>query len=244
MITALIVDDEPGCRESLQNLLARHCPEVQVIGQADSPKAAREIILSQQPQLVFLDVEMPMGTGFDLLKSLPAIDFSVIFVTAYDHYAIKAFRVSAVDYLLKPVDVAQLKEAVGKVKAQLNDSGNDRLQTLLENVSGKVKKVAFPTGQEVRICKVDTIVRARSEDNYCHVYFENGTSLFISKTIKWVAELLEGQRFLRVHQSHLINLDHVEGYTRTGGGEVFMSDGEKVPVSSRKKDELLKALNL
>lgn len=245
MITALIIDDEEDCRETLAHFAARHCPQLKVVAMADSAASGKAAIEKHKPQLVFLDVEMPMGTGFDLLRSLSNTDFELIFTTAYDQYAIQAFRVSAVDYILKPIDIDELKVAVEKVEERLKASVADgRLSVLLDNISegGPSRRVAFPSGQGMRFCRIDQIIRARSEDNYCHIFFDDGTKLFISKTIKWVTELLQDQSFMRIHQSHLVNLAHVQEYNRSAGGFIRMSDGAEVPVSTRKREAFLNAV--
>ena len=246
MITALIVDDEPGCRESLEHFVDRHCPQLTVVGMADSVATAWEAIREHQPQLVFLDVEMPMGTGFDLLKSLPKIDFEVIFVTAYDQYAIQAFRFSAIDYLLKPINILELKAAAEKVQARIEGAGRQQhYDVLLDNVADPralPRKVAFPTSKGLSFCEVSDIVRCQANDNYTTIFLLDGTKFMISKTVKWVDELLSDFEFFRVHQSHLVSLAHIKEYQRTAGGSILMIDGTEVPISQRKKEGFLKLI--
>ena len=241
-IKAIIVDDEEHCRSSLKKQIEWSCPQVEIIAEASSASDARALIKELQPELVFLDIEMPGGSGFDLISSFEEINFSIIFTTAYDEYAIKAFKVNAVAYLLKPIDGAELAASVTKIIEERSDSVGKSLEDLMcylrSQVSG-LKKVAFPVADGLEFVIVDDIIRCESEGSYCHIYIKNNNKLFLSKTLKQVTELINSEKFTRVHHSHLVNMDYVKKYIRGKGGQVIMDDGSSIPVSRTKKDGFL-----
>lgn len=241
-IRAIIVDDEAHCRSSLSKQLEWSCEDVKIVGSASSAKEARALILELDPEIVFLDIEMPGGSGFDLLESLDEISFSVIFTTAYDEYALKAFKANAVAYLLKPIDGAELEDAVAKVRfGQTDQMGKklEQLMTYLRMQGASTKKVAFPVSEGLEFVIVDDIIRCESEGSYCHIYIHNQSNLFLSKTLKQVSELINSEKFVRVHHSHLVNMDYVKKYIRGKGGQVIMDDGTSIPVSRTRKDDFL-----
>lgn len=243
---AILVDDENGSRESLALLLEKYCPQVQVLAKADSMTSALTAIQKYEPELVFLDIEMPNGSGFDLLEKIKDIDFDVVFITAYDHYAIRAIKFSAVDYLLKPVDPEDLKHAVKRVeeKRLSKKSLGDKYKTLLSNVKSesKLKKVAIPDGDGLVFINLTDIIRCDSDGNYTYFILNNGKKIMSSRTLGEYEEMFEGENFFRIHRSHLVNLDHVKKYIKGEGGYVVLSDNSQVEVSRRKKIEFLEKL--
>lgn len=241
MIKAVIIDDEEHCRETLTLQLEKYCPDVSVVAAFRSATEGLRYLLATPPDLVFLDVEMPQMNGFELLEKLPAIPFGLIFTTGYDRYAIKAIQFSALDYLLKPIDKDDLQKAVAKYQRQSVSQMAQQIEILMEKLGSKKgrQKIALPTTHGFDVIPTDTIVRCEADDNYTHVWLKNGKSLFVSRTLKEIEELLVGDTFLRVHQSHLINLDELLRYVRGEGGYVIMSDNASVPVSKSRKEKLL-----
>ncbi|MBI2269639.1 MAG: response regulator transcription factor [Bacteroidetes bacterium] len=243
---AILVDDENGSRESLALILEKYCPQVHILAKADSMTSALTAIQKYEPELVFLDIEMPNGSGFDLLEKIKDIDFDVVFITAYDHYAIRAIKFSAVDYLLKPIDPEDLKHAVKRVeeKRLSKKSLGDKYKTLLSNVKSesKLKKVAIPDGDGLVFINLTDIIRCDSDGNYTYFILNNGKKIMSSRTLGEYEEMFEGENFFRVHRSHLVNLDHVKKYIKGEGGYVVLSDNSQVEVSRRKKIEFLEKL--
>jgi two-component system LytT family response regulator len=229
----------------LSLMLKQHCPDVHVTAEAGSVAEAYEMILELKPDLVFLDIKMDDGTGFDLLKKFDKLDFHVIFVTAFEEYAVKAFRFSAVDYLLKPVEAEDLIAAVGKVRSMQNAETEQRFSTLAWNMSDVPrgdKKLVLRTHDKFHFIRVPDILYCESDGNYSTFYLENGFKVMVSKSLKEYEDLLEGYPFFRPHKSYLINLSYVTGYEKGEGGFIIMSDHARIPVSFRKKDEFLKIM--
>jgi two-component system LytT family response regulator len=245
-VHAIIVDDEPYASQVLATLLGKQCPEVVVIAVCNDAREAKELIKTQQPQLVFLDIEMPHLNGFGLLQELRPFNFEVIFTTSYDQYAIQAIRFSALDYLLKPVDAHELKTAVEKFMQRAAPSLPQQLDILLSKFhqinNSTTGRIALPTMEGLQIIAVSDIIYCSSSSNYTILILKNKQKLTISRTLKEVEEMLEPHRFLRVHHSYLVNLDEVRTYIRGEGGSVVMSDGSSVDVSRSKKETLLKNL--
>lgn len=243
MIKAIIVEDEANNRENLRLALQAYCPEVAVIGEADSALTAIDLIRECSPDLVFLDIAMPMGNGFDLLESLPAITFDIIFVTAFDQYAIRAIKFAAVDYLLKPLDIFELKKAVGRVlNKQLHRQQHANLQVLLDNLQQQEQKIALPQSDHIEFVAISEIIRCRGDRNYTYFYLRDGRSLLVSRTLKEFSDLLEDCDFFRVHQSHLVNLHYIQKYSKRDGGTLITTDQEMIPVARARKDKLLEIL--
>jgi len=239
MITALLVDDEKRNHDSLSGLLKEYCPTVEVIGKASSVDEALQFISNQKPQLVFLDVEMPNGTGFDLLRKVPKIDFKIIFVTAHAHYAIKAIRFSAVDYILKPIDTDDLVHAVEKVSAELDSRESSQYSTLLENLNTtSTYKIAIPVKDGYAFLLPEEIIRLHADGAYTHIHTA-GEKFTGTKNIKEYEDLLMEYGFFRSHNSHLINLKHVKRFSRLDGYFVHMSDNSVAEISRRKKEEFI-----
>lgn len=248
MIKALIVDDEEKSRVTLKNLIAMYCPNVEVIELCDSVNSALAAIANQMPDLIFLDVEMPFHNGFTLLEKIKNPSFEVIFTTAYDHYAIKAIKYSALDYLLKPIDSDDLKAAVDKVRgnkasAALPDS---KFELLLSNlkVKGNNAKIAVPTFDGLQMINANDIIKCTADESYTHITLTNNTKVTVSRILKEYEELLSDLNFFRVHNSCLVNLVHVTKYVKGDGGYVVMIDGSSVEVSRRKKNDLLAKLSM
>ena len=248
MIKTIIVDDEEKSRITLNNLVTKHCPQLQIVDLCDSVASAEKSILINSPDLVFLDIEMPFENGFTLLEKIKNPTFRVIFTTAYGQYAIKAIKYSALDYLLKPVDVDDLKSAVvkcGENKKTIGDR-SDEFEMLLSalKLKGKSAKIAVPTFDGLQMIHANEIVKCIADESYTHITLTNGTKLVVSRILKEFEDLLGDLNFLRVHNSSLINLTHVKKYIKGDGGYVIMCDDETVEVSRRKKNELLSRLTL
>ncbi|MDY0103248.1 MAG: LytTR family DNA-binding domain-containing protein [Lentimicrobium sp.] len=238
MISVVIVDDEPKARETIAKLLALSPVKVNVIGAADDIASGFETINHLSPQLVLLDINLPDGTGFDLLKKFEKINFQVVFITAHEEYAIQAFKCSALDYVLKPINSADLFRAIERANERLsNDEMAGKLNVLLSNLD-KLRKIVLKTAESIHIINVDNIIRCESDVNYTTFFLINGKRLLVSKPLKDYDELLCPAGFFRTHQSHLINLDHMLRYDKNDGGYIVMDDNSPVPVSTRRKEAL------
>jgi two-component system LytT family response regulator len=247
MIKAIIVDDEQRSRDALNGLIERYCPEVFIIAQANGCQDGIEKAQKFNPDLVFLDIQMPDGSGFNFLEAFEKFNFEVIFTTAHDQYAIKAIRYSALDYLLKPIDPDELKAAVRKFM-QNQDKGqiNNNIKVLLENLknpSNESKKIILSTSEGMHIVSTDDIIRCESDDYYTKFFFLNATSILISKTLKQNEAILSDFNFIRPHKSHLINIKYIKSYLKVDGGYILMTDGSKIPVSRRKRESIVEILN-
>lgn len=245
-LTTIIIDDEPRARETIKNMLMLYCPQLDVLGEAASVASGVELIKKIQPEVVFLDIQMPDGSGFDLLKQLETIDFSLVFVTAFDEYAIKAFKFSAVDYLLKPIDPDELIKSIERIKIHRKNDSID-LEMILHNLRDlkkENKKLVLKTAESIYVVGVTDIISCESSGNYTYFYFTNEKSILVSHTLKEYEEMLKEFSFLRVHQSHLVNLEHIKRYDKSDGGMLVMSNDKIVPVATRKKEMLLNVLKL
>lgn len=246
LIKALIVDDEVNNRELVSNLLSSFCEKVSVVGTAQSVETAYKAINELKPDLVFLDIEMTDGTGFDLLKLFPKVDFKVIFITAHQEFAIEAFKFSAIDYLLKPLSPANLVAAVKKATETISSEElTEKYQTLINNVFEPVKqkkKIVLKTMERIYSVDIADIVRMESDGNYTKVYLNDGKRIMVSKTMKEFDELLTDTGFVRVHHSHLINMSFLFCFEKAEG-HIVMKDNSTVPVSNRKKDQLMELIN-
>ncbi len=245
MIKAIIVDDEPYCCEALATLLQRYCPEVKVIDICYNGAGALKAIQSDQPDLLFLDIEMPLMNGFQLLEKLKGIDFELIITTSYDQYAIKAIRFSALDYLLKPIDREELQKAVQRVFQRQHPPLPQQLEILLERLHqppARIQKVAMPAMEGLHMVAIESIISCESDSNYTILFLKNKQKITASRTLKEVEEMLEEHSFIRVHNSYLVNLNEVEKYIKGEGGYLIMSDGTTIDVSRSRKEALLKKL--
>jgi len=246
MLRTIIIDDEQSVRKTLEKLLARNCPNVKLVAEADGVDSGIESIKKYHPDLILLDIKMNDGTGFDLLKKLEPVDFKVIFITAYDQYAIKAIKFSALDYLLKPVDPEDLIEAINKAEKLVINELNQQLNTLEENMltqEKSKKKIILKTFDNIHLVKVINIVYCESHDNYTNFHLQGDKKILVSNTLKEYDEMLSEYGFFRAHKSYLINLMHIDRFEKTDGGSVVMNNEIKLPVASRKKDQLLEMLN-
>lgn len=248
MIKTIIIDDEKHAISGLKYELSMNCPQVAVIGETTDPKEGIHLVQELKPNLIFLDIEMPTMNGFELLKNISGkIDFDVIFVTAYDQYAIKAFKFSAVDYLLKPVNSNELKDAIRLLEKRKYSFNNEHFEALLSNISKKnntLEKIVLPTSKGLEFIEVKQIIRCESDSNYCKVFLTNNEFLFLAKTLKEIESILFEYGFYRIHNSHLIALDHIARYQNIDGGVIEMKDGTSIPVARSKKNEFLKRFKL
>lgn len=244
MIKAIIIDDIPQAIELLKSDLENYCPEVSVIGDAPSVVAGTKLLKKLAPDVVFLDIELQDGTGFDILEILGDISFKIIFTTASDEHAIKAFRFSAIDYLLKPINPEELQQAVKKLKDSKPDS-KESIDLLLDTVKEKnvPRKLALHTLDKIQVSEIQDIVRCESSGNYTTFFFADQQKLLVTKTLKEYEKMLDDHGFIRVHQSHLINSNHIKEYIKTEGGYLVMKDGSHVSVSIRKKPMVMKLLD-
>lgn len=245
MLRSVVVDDERHVRETLVTLIHDYCTGVEVVATAASAHEAREVIALHAPDIVFLDVEMPGGNGFELLGSFSQINFGVIFVTAYDHYAIRAIKLSALDYLLKPVDPSELVRAVAKASASLPAEGAGRRRHVVAreaSIAHGHEKIAVPTEEGLVFVVIENLVRCRAEGNYTRLFLADGAQLLSSRTLGDYETLLSESGFFRVHHSHLVNVHHARKYVKGKGGILMMSDGAEVEVSVRRKDAFLESV--
>ncbi|MEM7103644.1 MAG: LytTR family DNA-binding domain-containing protein [Bacteroidota bacterium] len=244
MITAIIIDDMQEARQLLRADVEDNCPQVKLVGEAEGVVSGAKAIKQLKPDLVFLDIQMEDGTGFDLLEILPEINFKLIFTTASDAWAIKAFRYSAVDYLLKPIDPQELQEAVAKIeeKPQVQQESFDiLLDTVKEQVNPK--RLALHTLDKIHVVQISDILRCESTGSYTEFFFTTQKKLLVTRTLKEFDKLLADHQFIRVHQSHLVNTLHIREFVKVDGGYIVMNDGSKIPVSTRKKPEVIRMLN-
>jgi two-component system LytT family response regulator len=248
MISALIVDDEPNNVIILANLLQDFCPKVTVIGDAGNVPKAEALIRETGPDLVFLDIEMPYGSGFDLLDKLRPVNFEIIFVTAFNEYTLRAFRYSALDYLLKPINISELQQSVNKAEQNIQLKNFDRrLDSFLENFKRSVSdipKIALPGKNGVVFIPMTDIIRCEGSRGYTSIFIRNKGKIISSKNMKEYEALLPEEKFYRVHNSHLVNISCISGYQRGRGGYIEMEDGAVIEVAVRRKDELMVRLGL
>lgn len=249
-IRTALIDDNPHAIQILRSDLARMFPDMEIVGEADGVVQGAKLLRQTKPDLLLLDIQMGDGTGFDLLEIVPDLSFQLIFTTAHDEHAIRAFRFAAVDYLLKPIDPEELRRAVERAARHISLSKNtqlteaDRLPILKENFHQKTppKTIALHTADKIHVVRLEEIMRLEADGNYSIVHFTNGGKLLLTKTLKDFSQLLEETGFLRAHQSHLVNFNHIREFIKTDGGYLVMADGSKVPVSVRKRAEVVERL--
>ncbi len=243
--TAVLVDDMPQALEMLQQDIANNHPIIKIIGTANSVVSAAKILQKQQPDILFLDIMLGDGTGFDLLEIIPNLTSKIIFVTASDEFAIRAFKFAAIDYILKPYSDEELKNAIDKAMLQVQPK-NEQLSVLQESIATPnqlPKKISLHTLDKIVVVSLDEIIRCKSDNNYTTFYFENGTKIMVTKTLKFYADLLKDNSFLRVHQSHLVNTKYIKEFIKSDGGYLVLKDKSTVSVSVRKRAEVIEALN-
>ncbi|MBN2523963.1 MAG: response regulator transcription factor [Bacteroidales bacterium] len=243
MLRAIIVEDEPASRETLRNYIGKYCKQVQITGEAESVKTGLEAIKKHRPDLIFLDVEMPYGNAFDLLDQVEERNFETIFVTAYDHYAMKALNFSASYYILKPIDIDELVKAVETV-AEKKETKEHALRTniLIDNIrieNKQLQKIILPLLDGFEVVTVKDILHCRANDNFTEFFFVNGSRQLICRTLKFYDELLSDLDFIRVHKSHLVNLQYIKRYKKGKGGQVILTNESAIDVSPARKNDLL-----
>jgi two-component system LytT family response regulator len=243
MIKAVIIDDSEQARLALKADLESYCPEVELLGEADGVLSGGKLLRKVKPELVFLDIEMGDGTGFDLLEIIGDAPFNVIFTTAHGSFAIQAIKFSALDYLLKPVDPDELQAAIARVKDK-KQTDPEHVQALLNNIQGKQhSRLALHTLEKIHVVDIADIVRCESSTNYTIFYFNDGKQLLVTKTLKEFDNMLSDMQFIRVHQSHLVNANYIKEFVKGDGGYLVMKDGSEVPVSSRKRSSVMQMLS-
>ncbi len=245
MIKAALIDDEDKGIKTLRNLLKDYCPDVEVIGTANSVSEGVELLSKISPDIVFLDIEMEDGDGFDILERISKHDFEVVFTTAYEEYAIRAFDFSALHYLLKPINLLELQKVVEIFKEKKGDNTtalHTQLQILQSTLNQQVKKIALPCFEGISFVNIDEIIRCEADKNYTVFYLQDGSEIIVSKNLGFYEEMLERYQFSRIHHKHLVNLKYVSKYVKGKGGYVVLNDDSHLEVSSRRKDIFLKKI--
>jgi two-component system, LytTR family, response regulator len=240
MVNAIIIDDEKNAIDVLTAQLTNYCPEVKILQVFQSGIEAVDAINELEPELIFLDIEMPLMNGFEVLNNTKNKNFKVIFTTAYDQFAIKAFKYATIDYLLKPIDIEELKAAIKKITTLHEYNLSIKLNTLFDRLNtskNKPSKIALPIGDAFEMIAFENIIRCESESNYCLIHLMDKRKVTVSKTLKEVEESLQDGPFFRIHNSHLINIEHISKLYKADGGYVIMSDNAQVAISRAKKDE-------
>lgn len=244
-IRSLIIDDEASNRQNLGHLLKRYCPQVEIIGEAVDGESGIDLIRKTNPDLIFLDIRMPGGDAFDMLENFFSIDFEIIFITAYDEYAFRAFEFNALDYLLKPVNFKQLIMAVEKAheKIKLREE-NLHLKNLVTNLQleNGERRIALPTEEKTEFVPVKDIIRCQADSNYTRFFLIDNRSILVSKTLKDYELALDNSKFIRVHNSHLVNKEQIKAISKKDGGYLEMSDGFQAPISRNRKEEIIRLL--
>ena len=242
-----IIEDEQHTSRRLQNIVNNHFPDFDIIGTAESVVEGIDVIRIGRPQIVLMDIHLKDGTGFDLIERLFPIDFKIIFITAFEHFAIKAFKFSAIDYVLKPFDDTDITEAIQRAVQQLRKESSDlKIEALLSNYKSEqkeLKKIVLKTNDSIYVVRVNEIIRLESDGAYTRFFFTDGRNVLVSKNLKEFDDLMSEYGFFRIHQTHLINMEYVVRYLKGDGGFVIMKDGSKPPVSTRKKEALMDYLN-
>jgi two-component system LytT family response regulator len=247
MLTTVIIDDEKKARNALRQMIEMSGAEIAILAEADGVVSGLEAIQKHKPDILLLDIKMRDGSGFDLLKKLSSVKSKIIFVTAYNDFAIEAFKFSAIDYLLKPVDPGDLANALRRAEETLErEKNNSYLESLVENFAGtakQMKKIALKTANHIYILNISDILFCKSDGNYTEFHCADGKKAMVSKSIGEYEEMLGDYNFIRVHHSYLINLTHVVRFDKNDGGSVIIKNGESIPVSGRKRDVLIDAFN-
>jgi two-component system LytT family response regulator len=240
---AIVIDDEQDAIDFLCGAINQYCPDVRIVGFATDISMGLNEILSKNPDIVFLDIAMPKGGGFELLNQIPERTFEVIFVTAYNEHAIKAFKYSAIDYLLKPIDIAELISAINKVRKTIVGTKINMINVLMDNLrSGSPKRLSLPTINGYEYVLIDDVIRIEAERSYCCFYLTDKRKFLVSKCLNDYHLLLENAGFFRIHNSHLVNMRYVKSFMRRDGGYVEMNDCTQVPVSRTRKEYFLNAM--
>jgi len=245
ILRAILVDDELSSLQNLQSKLVEFCPDVEVVATAQKPEDAILFIRQHKPDVIFLDIEMPRMNGFRMLDELGELDFEIIFTTAYNHYAVDAIRISAFDYLMKPVAIKELQNALERLAKYRQTHTRDKLDVLRQSLSpnkSQEEKIAIPTNEGLEFIPIKNILHIESSSNYSRIFLTDGKNILVTKLLKDFEDILEPYNFFRVHNSHLINLAYIKKYIRGEGGQVEMQNGDVIDVARRKKDEFLKLI--
>ncbi len=244
MITAVLIDDEEKTHKIVSQLIEAHFPNIQIVANAKNVAEGIDIIHSHFPDIVFLDVNMPDGTGFDLLKKLKFNKFKLIFITAHQENALQAIKFSAIDFILKPIDILDFISALNRTTEALEKEYEQiKIKAFLsnfENITNQAQKLILKTTENIYVVNIQNIIRCKSENNYTTFFLNDGKKILISKTLKEYEELLQAYDFIRIHRSHLINLNYIERFEKRDSGFVYMKDNSKIPVSHRKREILLR----
>lgn len=243
-LTSFVVDDIPNALELLSNDIKQHHPEIEIIGKASSVVQASKLLQLQKPDILFLDIMLGDGTGFDILEIVPNLKSKVIFVTASEEYAIKAFKFAAIDYILKPYSLEELSSAITKAKTQIHYKTEqlDVLKQLVTKPSEKPKRLSLHTSEKIIIVDIENIIRCKADSNYTTFYLKDSSKILVSKTLKYYSDILKEVNFLRVHQSHLVNRVYIKEFIKSDGGYLILTDNSNIPVSARKKAEIINEL--
>ncbi|MDN3618981.1 LytTR family DNA-binding domain-containing protein [Polaribacter undariae] len=244
-LTAILVDDMPVALEMLATDVSNNHPEIKIIGKAKSVVEAAKLLRKQQPDILFLDIMLGDGTGFDILEIFPDLKSKIIFVTASDAFAIKAFKFAAIDYILKPYSDEDLAISIEKAQSQIQPD-KEQLHVLQEAVTApnnKPNKISLHTSEKIIVVNIENIIRCKSDNNYTTFYFKDNSKILVSKTLKYYADMLKEVGFLRVHQSHLVNTTFIKEFIKSDGGYLMLTEGSNIPVSVRKRTEVLEELN-
>lgn len=246
MLRTIIIDDEKHMRQTIRKMLEAYCPDVKVLAEADAVASGVEVISRYKPDLLLLDIKMNDGTGFDLLEKLKPVDFKVIFITAWDKYAIRAFRFSALDYLLKPVDPDELKDAITKASQVMNEDFNAQLDNLKDHLHSQDKsdkKIILRNADSIFLVNIKDIIYCRSDGNYTRIHCSTCNEIMVSSTLKDYEEILCDYGFFRLHKSYLVNVKYISRFDKAEGGSVILEGDISIPVASRKRELLLEMFN-
>lgn len=244
-IKAIIIDDEFSSLQNLQQKLAEFCPSIKIIATAQKPEEAILLINHHKPDVIFLDIEMPKMSGFRMLEEFKEPAFEIIFTTAYNHYAVEAIRIAAFDYLLKPIAIKDLQQAVDRLNKIFNPQTKERIDVLKSSINDnktQEDKIAISTTEGLEFIPIKNILHIESNSNYSKIFFRDNRTLTVTKLLKDFEDMLVPYHFYRVHNSHLINLNYIQKYLRGNGGRVIMQDGTEIEVARRKKEEFLKMI--
>tara|TARA_R110002073_G_scaffold334200_2_gene523232 strand:- start:14099 stop:14848 length:750 start_codon:yes stop_codon:yes gene_type:complete len=243
--TAILVDDIPAALKLLENDIEQKHPSISIIGKAESVVEAAKLLRKNEPDILFLDIMLGDGTGFDVLEIFPNLRSKIIFVTASDEFAIRAFKFAAIDYVLKPYSDEELNAAITKATQQIQPA-KEQLNVLKESIATpnqRPKKISLHTLDKIIVVDLDDIVRCKSDNNYTEFFFQDGSKILVTKTLKFFSDMLKDYQFLRVHQSHLVNVKYIKAFIKSDGGYLVLKDKNTVPVSVRKRAEVIEALN-
>lgn len=244
-IKAILIDDELNSLQNLQQKLEGFCPDINIIAVSQKPEEGLLLIKHHHPDVVFLDIEMPRMSGFRMLEELGEYDFDIIFTTAYNHYSIDAIRISAFDYLVKPIGIEDLQQAVERLGKTLNRQTKEKIDILRKSLSdnrSQEDKIAISTSEGIEFIPIKNIIHVESKSNYSKIFLNENKSIMVTKILKDFEEMLLPYNFYRVHNSHLINLNYIQKYVRSQGGHVMLQDGTLIDISRRKKEEFLKMI--